>query len=320
MSISIPSSIGTANRIGATARALLARGDWSGRVLAAVSEAAYLIGSDDAVLWLAQETTPLHPRALRGAFDLHALRAGMSFCLRGASLQFASPDGEQSPAVSLQWADALEWQPAEIPRAQLAARQTVHARTLELLAALAPPGEGDGLGQLLPLLRQMATGGNPTAAASSSPFVSVAITPFIEIAQACRERDMLRLVGAARALIGLGPGLTPGGDDFVGGLLFVAYHLNAAYPGEWHWDGPRPVSWLSWARSQTNPISYAILSDHARGQGAQPLHELVAALLSNRPMDEIILSVQAMLAIGSTTGWDTLTGALTAMLLMGGKD
>jgi hypothetical protein len=318
--MSIPSNIGTANRTGTTARALLARGDWSGRVLAIVSEAAYLLGSDDAVLWLAQEKTPLHPRALRGAFDLRAVRAGMRFGQQDALVYFASSGGEQLPEASLHWADASVWQPPIIPTAQVATPGAVPARMLELLAALPSPVGDDTLGQLLPLLRQMATGGNPTAAASSSPFVSAATTPFIETARACRERDMLRLIDAARALIGLGPGLTPGGDDFVGGLLFVAHHLNAAYPGELHWDAPRLVDWLAWARPQTNPISYAILSDHAHGQGVQPLHELVAALLSNKPLDESMPSVRATLAIGNTTGWDMLTGALTAMLLMAGKD
>ncbi len=314
--MSLSPNIGTVNRIGATAQAVLARGDWSGRVLAVVSEAAYLFGSDDTVLWLAQETTPLHPRAIWGSFDLRAVRAEMRFRQQGSFLQFAGPGEELSPATSLQWANALVWRPAMLPAAQVAPPAAAYARVLELLAALSPPKDGDSLGQLLPLLREIASGSNPPTAASSSPFVRAAIAPFVETARACRERDMHRLLEAARALIGLGPGLTPGGDDFVGGLLFVAQHLSAAYPAEWHWESAGLAAWLAWARAQTNAISYAILSDHARGEGVQPLHELVIALLSNRPMDEIMLSVQAVLAIGSSTGWDILLGTLTAMLLL----
>ncbi len=317
--MSTRANIGSANRIGATAQALAARGDWSGRVLAVVSEAAYLTGSDDAVLWLAQETTPLHPRAISGSFDLRALRAGMRFWQQGASLLFATPGGEESAGASLQWANASVWRPETIQPAQIASRPAVITRGLELLAALPLPEGGDSFSQFLPLLRQMATGGNPTAAPSSSLFVSAAMTPFVEIALACRGRDMLRLFDAARALIGLGPGLTPGGDDCVGGLLFVAYHLNAAYPEELHWESPGLVDWLAWARQLTNAISYAILSDHARGQGVQPFHELAAGLLTSKPLDQIVPSAQAMLAIGSTTGWDVLAGALTALVLLAGK-
>ncbi len=310
-------SIGKANRIGATAQALLARGDWSGRLLAVVSEAAYLIGSDGALLWLAQETTPLHPRAFQGSFNLSALRAEMPFSQQGPSLQFASPGENQAPVASLAWANASVWQPAAILPAP---RPIVQARWHELLAGLAPPNGNDSLGQLLPLLREMATGGNPIPTAFSSPFLSAAIIPFLQVARACRDRETSRLLTAGLDLIGLGPGLTPGGDDFMGGLLFVAHHLNTAYPGALEWESPGVDDWLTQAHSRTNAISYAILADHAAGQSVEPMHALIGALLSGRQLDELLASVPAVLAIGSTSGWDMLTGALTGLLLVEGRD
>jgi len=118
----------------------------------------------------------------------------------------------------------------------------------------------------------------------------------------------------ARDWIGLGEGLTPAGDDFVGGMLFAQWHLRAAYPGAFDWNQAAVDDLIAWARVRTNSISYAILRDHARGQSVEPLHRLVAALLYGNQVDAITPHVQRLLAIGSTSGEDLLAGALTGML------
>jgi hypothetical protein len=179
---------------------------------------------------------------------------------------------------------------------------------------------GDSLGQVIPLVGAIANGGDATRVSSSSPLVTLALPPISEIAHACRGRDMAHVVEAGRALVGLGPGLTPSGDDFLGGLFFVAYHLSVAYPGEFHWD-PQPMNdLLNWARAQTNPISHTILRDHARGHGAEPLHDLVTAMLQGQEPDAILMHVQHLLEIGSTSGWDMLAGAMTGMLFLAMHD
>ncbi len=307
----ISADIGSANRIGATAQAWLARGDRSGRVLAVVSEAAYLIGSDDTVLWLAQEKAPLHPRALRGTYDLRALRAGMLFKQRGAYVQFTRASGEGLPVGAVSWADASLWQPAAIVPAPRAA---VRTRWGQLMEALAAPSEGDSFGLLLPLLREIAASGEATPPAPAGPFVSAAAPAFVEVARACRDRAPERILAAGRALVGLGPGLTPSGDDFMGGLLFVVRQRSAALSERYGRESAELEEWLAWARPRTNTISHAILADHAAGQSAEPMHSLVGALLSDRPLEEILTAVRAVLAIGSTSGWDMLMGVLAGML------
>ncbi len=312
----ISSDIGSANRIGAIAQAWLARGDRSGRVFAVVSEAAYLIGADDTVIWLAQEKAPLHPRVLRGALDFRALSAGMPFKQQGAFLEFTGAGGEASPVGTVGWADASVWRPLAISPAP---RAKVRARWLQLLQALAPPSDGDGFGLLLPVLQEIAAVGNATLAARTGPFVSAAAPAFVEVARACRNRAPERVLAAGRALVGLGPGLTPSGDDFMGGLLFVVDQLKAAFPEELGWGSIGLDEWLAWARPRTNTISYAILASHAAGQSVEPMHTLVGALLGDRLLDEILTAVRAVLAIGSTSGWDMLMGLLVGMLLLGGR-
>ena len=120
----------------------------------------------------------------------------------------------------------------------------------------------------------------------------------------------------ARALIGLGEGLTPSGDDFVGGWLFAAYHLRAAYPGAIHWEQRAIDDLLEYARGRTNEISYALLRDHARGDSVEPLHDWLAALLGADEPGNMANVVARLIGIGNMTGKNILAGAVTGMLLL----
>jgi hypothetical protein len=125
---------------------------------------------------------------------------------------------------------------------------------------------------------------------------------------------MTRVAQAGKALVGLGPGLTPSGDDFLGGLLFQLHHLSAVYPEVLRWERAPVDDLLTWAGTQTNPISSALLRDHIEGHGSEPLHALVAQLLRGDEPEIMRMSVQRLLRIGSTSGWDLLAGVLMGML------
>ncbi|MBI4790936.1 MAG: DUF2877 domain-containing protein [Chloroflexi bacterium] len=125
----------------------------------------------------------------------------------------------------------------------------------------------------------------------------------------------LRVSESVRALVGLGAGLTPSGDDFLGGMFFAVYHLQRVYPGEFEWNQRAMDEFLEWARPRTNAISHAILSDHAQGQSVEPLHDLIAALLKAEGLDQLMLHVGQLVRIGSTSGRDMLAGLLAGMAL-----
>jgi hypothetical protein len=218
------------------------------------------------IVWLAQNHLPMHPRALRGDFDLSALRVGMTFQSDGACLHFDMGDHTGSP---LRFVGARVWQPAAIDPARVAPREMVIAR-----------------------------------------------------ARAVDVTDLPRPVRSlddARALIGLGDGLTPSGDDFVGGWLFAAWHLGAAYSDAFRWEQSAVDELLDYARTRTNVISYALLRDHARGQGVESLYDLVAALLQGASLCEIETYARRLCAIGATTGKNLLAGAATGMLSFVGE-
>ena len=98
----------------------------------------------------------------------------------------------------------------------------------------------------------------------------------------------------AEQLIGLGPGLTPSGDDYLGGMLVALRRTRRAMQAEglWRWLQPR-------LRERTSAISAAHLAAAAAGEGHEALHSVLDGELDLDALD----------AVGHTSGWDALAGA-----------
>lgn len=114
------------------------------------------------------------------------------------------------------------------------------------------------------------------------------------------HHDRAALERAARTLAGLGPGLTPGGDDLLAGAMLAAHLVH-----------PRPSSFCdpltAAAAPRTTALSAAFLRAARDGTCSAAWHHLLAALAStNRaPIDA---AIDEVLAHGATSGADMLTG------------
>jgi hypothetical protein len=104
---------------------------------------------------------------------------------------------------------------------------------------------------------------------------------------------------AVRALVGLGPGLTPAGDDWLAGWL-LAQHLNQDLTG---------LANLSGLADRTTTLSRALLACAAAGEADAAWQALLAAL-AEVPMTKpsIHQSTQTILAHGATSGAAMLIG------------
>ena len=120
-------------------------------------------------------------------------------------------------------------------------------------------------------------------------------------------------MAAGRALLGLGEGLTPSGDDFLSGMLFCLHTLDKLYPALGLDLSSRP-RFTEAARRKTHPISYALLVDAAFGQAVEPLYGWLCAVFSDRAPAGIGQAAARLTHIGHSTGWDLLAGALTGLL------
>jgi hypothetical protein len=135
-----------------------------------------------------------------------------------------------------------------------------------------------------------------------------------DIVCALRARDAAGLLLAGSALVGLGEGLTPSGDDFLGGLLFgLRQQACADFEETWiDWDVVR--DWVADASTLTSRISHAILSDLAAGHGPEPLHALARETLSGGSREVVAGHAARVIRIGNTSGWDLLAGFSAALL------
>jgi hypothetical protein len=102
----------------------------------------------------------------------------------------------------------------------------------------------------------------------------------------------------AALLIGLGPGLTPSGDDYFGGILVALHALRRASQAEslWRWLEPQLAA-------RTSAISAAHLAAAAAGQAHEALHAVLAGAPDLERLD----------AVGHCSGWDGLAGAVAAL-------
>lgn len=122
---------------------------------------------------------------------------------------------------------------------------------------------------------------------------------------AIAREDRPSAVEAARRLVGLGPGLTPSGDDALAGVeaaLHVAGHPLAGFLHATLADIDR----------RTTMVSAAMLRHAARGDAPERLHRLMATVLAPSPVG-LGDTIRAMVDWGATSGADTLAGSLVAL-------
>jgi hypothetical protein len=170
--------------------------------------------------------------------------------------------------------------------------RTAVAAGARLHSNLASVGEPRGFGSL-------AVGGTP-------PFpLDLAVGRVHALETAYRRDDAAAVFTASRALLGLGGGLTPSGDDLVGGALF-GRRLVAGDARPWRVLGERLAAE---ARAASHAISAALLADLAAGASFAPLHALADALAAGDDVGAIA-AARALVALGHSSGWDMLAGVL----------
>jgi hypothetical protein len=122
--------------------------------------------------------------------------------------------------------------------------------------------------------------------------------------------DTEALYAAAVPLLGVGAGLTPSGDDLVGGALFMRVIVaeTTVERQRWH-DLAMRLAKVAAVRSHV--IGAALFCDLATGASFEPLHRM-ATLLAAADDQGALAAARDLVAIGSSSGWDMLTGFVIA--------
>jgi Protein of unknown function (DUF2877) len=180
--------------------------------------------------------------------------------------------------ITLDFSQARSWSPAPLP-----ANAAPDVRALERAARERVPREG--LGCLVVDAHNSLSGhAQPALDAISRWLVGNAL-----------EDD-------AQGLIGLGPGLTPSGDDYLGGVLIALHQFGRQSQARslWRWLEPR--------LSQTSAISAAHLAAAAQGEGHEALHDCLHALCDVTADWATVLA--RLDEVGHCSGWDSLAGVI----------
>lgn len=208
--------------------------------------------------------------------------------------------------MALNLRDATTWQPIVVGAPP--ARMTLCGALTELAALVAERRDARGFGTFIPAL----LGGDtkPCIAADDVLLAGSweAVRAFTHwLQETPREREGNTVAPEkAQALVGLGPGLTPAGDDFLGGAMIALRSLGDDALAK------RIAAWaLPLARTRTSKISRAHLHCAADGEGAAVLHALLAAF-SSTEREDLTAHVDALDGIGHSSGWDALAGVVCA--------
>jgi len=112
---------------------------------------------------------------------------------------------------------------------------------------------------------------------------------------------------SVQQLIGLGPGLTPSGDDFLGGVLIALSLVHR-----------QDIAALLYADlcprllARTGPISRTHLAAASAGQGLETLHLAINSVIEGN-VEMIPTRLHHVDQIGSSSGWDALAGAYVVL-------
>ncbi len=240
-----------------------------------------------------------------GPGPLADLQAGMAVIIERGTIHIPTPSLRLSTQNSQPWNPHPHLEPGSCPPERL---ERSLARLTTLLASKAPR---DGLVALASLAPEAGTlASESDGAASDGSFLLHTARPAATRLLAGVLQQHIQLVRqSASTLIGLGPGLTPSGDDVLIGFMAATSLLSAPLGLSSELYQRLHLELLTIARGRTNKLSITWMEYAKQGEVAEHLGQLFRALVSD---DARFLEAAALAVLknGATSGADILTGVI----------
>jgi len=303
----------SATQIGGRARALISDPKSELRVLSCVQGAIYIEDQWGRILWLTGSRAALHGRAILapGTPTMSDVRRGMPCGVHGGHLRIGK-------RILVDLTCALAWAPA-IPRGGSGGPLQWGRQLQEAIrrAARRSPSSGSPIRNLL-RQSKVTDGALPRENRALGPLLQGAAT----LGSVQTRRDLPCALRGARGLVGLGEGLTPSGDDLLGGYLATLRLLDQAFAFLLGIDWAFVEAWVRSVGHLTSRLSHAILLDHACGEAGYPLWSLVSQTVSGLGEQDLAERAAEVSHTGHSSGWDMLAGvhcaaAVAASLAVG---
>ncbi|MWA04399.1 DUF2877 domain-containing protein [Actinomadura sp. LD22] len=134
----------------------------------------------------------------------------------------------------------------------------------------------------------------------------------LALAECCAAGDLAGAVEAAERIVGLGPGLTPSGDDILCGLLVSLRLVGGAVAGRRGGTAVWLADWLGAAvtadaGTRTTALAATLLHCAAAGGAGGEIAAVLRCVAGHEPPSA---AVRRLLAIGHTSGTDLAWGVL----------
>jgi Protein of unknown function (DUF2877) len=120
------------------------------------------------------------------------------------------------------------------------------------------------------------------------------------------------VIAAFRPLIGLGPGLTPSGDDFIVGYLTGLWSTAGNDSSRLRFISSLGA-WLSQASTGTNAISRTYMKSAVNGNVSEPIATLAQRVGQGKGMASVRQATRIALQVGHTSGADGVLGLLLGL-------
>jgi hypothetical protein len=283
--------------------AMLEKEGFAGSVLSVFVGACNLVSDQGEVVALVSQRVgngPLNIVLEKDRFLSTGLEAGLPVKGDGRSIRVGEALHKEPYSISLAraevWEPRLEWAGLDADRPGLKANLTaLH----DHLTAQAP----------LESLTCLLVAGAVEGRSLESTYRKVARGAIEGLLAALRVGDRQGIAVGATALAGLGPGLTPAGDDFLLGLM-AGLRTGPQFLEERGLSVEEACQAICGAAAgRTNLLSIALLRSASQGMFSEAWHILLAALRQGKA-GEVREAADRVLSFGGTSGADALSGFL----------
>lgn len=300
------------NHLGEAARDIL-NSNPHGRVMAKCSNVVYLSSISDDLFWLVTGNIPMHRRAIQISGAIPGVSSDSQFSIWERNLVIGHN-------IDLDLSHASWWLPPQPNLENILPFEELPDRLRAITGLLDEFPKPTGFGVILLEIVKIAMSNSHLATIPKPGLTGRHARPAInKMVEACIANNFPRILKTAEDLVGLGEGLTPSGDDFIGGLLFANYTLQKIYDKFQGISLPDVELFLDHSKNRTNLISFTLLKDLARGSTFETLHRFINNILADQHLEDVKSIGLDLVRIGHSTGWDLLTGLWTGMLLSPGS-
>jgi len=215
--------------------------------------------------------------------------------------------------VSLRLPETPAWEPRPDITAYQWHRETVVQHVCLLAHLLADKPQQGGL---TPLVRPLLLG----QSTQKTPLSQMALPKLQLLAQESWRQNIVGVEKATQGLAGLGPGLTPSGDDVLGGFAAIMALLSLQLSAD-----SLPRNYIASiiaavAKPRTTMLSAVLLEYASRGEVSEQFGTLLLILSYPVEASETILdAADRVLAFGASSGGDTLLGMLLGLWALEGE-